>query len=345
MPRSSFIEGVQEPIFDAQRLSFAAQTTFVWRCSIIVFYERKIGPHLTDMKERQPNQFAVAEIATHRLDLNDIGVLPIYLSEDLDAGLPHVQSVLVMLHGRLRDAAVYYRTAIAAVAQRPGWLVVVPQFLAEVDITAHDLPARILRWSLTGWMGGDAAISPSGLSTFAVLDALLMRLSGRAPALRRLVLAGHSGGAQMVQRYALLGEKPASTHYVVANPSSYAFLDLARPEPTDGCPDFDRWKYGLSDLPAYAGGGTRDQIAARYVRRNVTYLLGGDDTDPAHPALDKTCEARCQGPHRRARGEAFYAALKSRFPNSPHRLRIVPGIGHNGADIFNSTDGIEALFG
>ena len=296
------------------------------------------------MDERQPNQKPVSEIATYRLDLDQAGILPVYLSEDLRDPLPHVRGVLVMLHGRLRNAAVYYRTAMAAVAQRPGWLVAAPQFLNEIDIAAHDLPARTLNWSLTGWMGGDAAKAPSGLSAFAVLDALLTQLRSRAPTLRRLVVAGHSGGAQMVQRYALLGDESPSARYVVANPSSYAFLDEARPQPTDGCPDFDRWKYGLSDLPPYAGGGTREQIVARYVRRNVTYLLGGDDTDPAHPALDNTCEARCQGPHRRARGEAFYAALKSRFPNSPHQLRIVPGIGHSGADIFASTDGIEALF-
>jgi pimeloyl-ACP methyl ester carboxylesterase len=312
---------------------------------MIVFYRMQIEPHPADMDERQPNPYAVAEVAAQRLDLNDVGVLPVCVSEDLDARLPHVQSVLVMLHGRLRDATVYYRTAMAAVAQRPGWLVLVPQFLAEVDIVAHDMPARTLRWSVTGWMGGDAAEAPSGLSTFAVLDALLARLSSRLPGLRRLVVAGHSGGAQMVQRYALVGGERADTHYVVANPSSYAFLDRKRPEPTDGCPDFDRWKYGLSNLPAYAGGWTRDQLAERYAKRKVTYLLGAEDTDPAHPALDKTCEARCQGPHRRARGEAFYAALQSRFPNSPHQLRVVPGIGHNGSEIFTSAHGVKALFG
>jgi pimeloyl-ACP methyl ester carboxylesterase len=320
-------------------------TKFVWQDWIIVFYRIKFELHPQDMDERQPNQHPLSEITGCRLDLDEAGVLPVCLSEDLRDTLPHVQGILIMLHGRLRNAEVYYRTAMEAVAQRSGWLVVAPQFLAEVDVAAHDLPARTLYWSFTGWMGGDAAKAPSGLSTFAVLDVLLTRLSSRAPALRRLVVAGHSGGAQMVQRYALLGGERANTHYVVANPSSYAFLDRARPEPTDGCPDFDRWKYGLSDLPSYAGGWTRDQLAARYVKRNVTYLLGEEDTDPAHPALDKACEARCQGPHRRARGEAFYAALKSRFPNSPHQLRIVPGISHSGSDIFTSADGIEALFG
>jgi pimeloyl-ACP methyl ester carboxylesterase len=158
-------------------------------------------------------------------------------------------------------------------------------------------------------------------------------------------MAGHSGGAQVVQRYGLLGDERAHTRYVVANPSSYAFLGRDRPEPTDGCPGFDCWKYGLSDLPAYGDGWTREQLAIRYASRHVTYLLGADDTDSAHPALDNTSEARCQGPHRRARGEAFYADLKARFPDSPHQLRVVPGIGHDGFGIFTSAEGIEALFG
>lgn len=297
------------------------------------------------MDERQPNQFAVAEIAPYRLDLGEAGILPLCLSEDWQRPLPHIQGVLVMLHGRLRDATVYYRTALAAVGARPGWLVVVPQFLAEVDIAAHGLPARMLRWSLTGWMGGDAAQGPAGTSAFAVLDALLARLTDRLSGLRRLVVAGHSGGAQIVQRYALLGTDRPNTHYVVANPSSYAFLDRDRPQPTDGCPDFDRWRYGLADLPAYAGAWTREALAARYARRRVTYLLGAEDTDPAHPALDVSCAARCQGPHRRARGEAFHAALLARFPDCAHPLRLVPGVSHDGAAIFTAAAGLAALFG
>jgi hypothetical protein len=67
------------------------------------------------------------------LDLDEAGVLPVCPSEDLRDPLPHVRSVLGMLHGRLRNPAVYYRTAMEAVAQRPGWLVVAPQFLVEVD--------------------------------------------------------------------------------------------------------------------------------------------------------------------------------------------------------------------
>jgi pimeloyl-ACP methyl ester carboxylesterase len=313
--------------------------------TVVVFYRSGVGRHLAGMDERQPNQYPVAEIAPQRLDLGDAGLLPICINADLDGELPHVHSVLIMLHGRLRNAMVYYHTAISAVAARPGWLVASPQFLAEVDIAAHRLSPRTLRWGLTDWMGGDAAIAPSPQNTFAVLDALLDRLARRLPALRRLVVAGHSGGAQVAQRYSLLADEHPNTHYVIANPSSYAFLDSRRPEPTDQCPEFDRWKYGLSGLPDYCHGWTREQLAARYAKRRVTYLLGADDTDSAHPALDNTAAARCQGPHRRARGEAFYTALKIRFPDCRHKLRIVPGVGHDGFGIFTSTDGIETLFG
>jgi pimeloyl-ACP methyl ester carboxylesterase len=296
------------------------------------------------MDERQPNQFPVAEIAGHRLDLGAAGVLPLCLNADWDRPLPPLTGALVMLHGRLRDAPVYYRTAMAAVGSRAGWLVVVPQFLAAVDIAAHGLAERTLRWSLTGWMAGDRAEGPADTGAFAVLDAVMAQIARRLPGLRRLVVAGHSGGAQMVQRYALLGEDKPPARYVVANPSSYAFLDAARPGPTAGCPAFDRWRYGLDGLPAYAGAWTRDALAGRYAGRDVRYLLGAEDTDPAHPALDVSCAAEAQGPHRRARGEAFYASLKARFPASPHRLSIVPGVGHSGSEIFASAEGAAALF-
>jgi hypothetical protein len=109
------------------------------------------------MDERAPNQFPVTELADNRLELPGGGVLPLCLNQDWAADLSGVRGALVMLHGRLRDAPTYMRTALAAVGTRPGWLVAVPQFLAAIDLPAHGLPADTLHWELTGWMGGDAA--------------------------------------------------------------------------------------------------------------------------------------------------------------------------------------------
>lgn len=55
------------------------------------------------------------------------------------------------------------------------------------------------------------------------------------PKLEAITLLGHSAGGQFVQRYALMTVLPTapraglSVRYVIANPSSFAYLDASRP--------------------------------------------------------------------------------------------------------------------
>jgi hypothetical protein len=134
---------------------------------------------------------------------------------------------------------------------------------------------------------------------------------------------------------------------VIANPSSYAWFDERRPVAFShaGCPNFNRWKYGLADLPAYAEGQTAAQLQEKYLARDIVYLLGQQDTDPNHPALDKSCEAKAQGPNRLARGRYYFDYLKRLAPNGLHQQLIeVPGVGHDGDGMFTSPEGQKALF-
>ncbi len=143
---------------------------------------------------------------------------------------PQIQRVLIVIHGRLRNAETYRQSAEKAVEQAgqgATTLVIAPQFLNETDIARHQLPDSLLRWRGNEWMAGDLSIGPNPLSSFAVLDKILERLSDRQqfPTLKEIVIAGHSGGAQVVQRYALLGhDQPAlqsagvSVRYVIATP-------------------------------------------------------------------------------------------------------------------------------
>src|ERR1700756_5964144 len=109
---------------------------------------------------------------------------------------------------------------------------IVPQFLAGIDIEAYHLPADTLHWSPEGWEGGDPAEGPQPRGSFDALDAILARLADRHlfPDLKQVVVAGHSGGGQVVQRYAIatkgemaLKAAQIGVRYVVANPSSYAY--------------------------------------------------------------------------------------------------------------------------
>lgn len=268
-----------------------------------------------------------------------------------------VERIVIMLHGRLRDADAYLRTAehalAAASVDADACLLLVPQFLASADVHHHKLEDDVLHWEWTAWMGGLDARGPCALSSFDVLDALVAghaRDRARYPRLREIVIAGHSGGAQVAHRYAIVGNAAAANdvklRFVIANPSSYVYFDAARPYAS--CDDANDWKYGLDRLPRYARA-QHDQAAntmeRRYVESDVTYLLGELDCDPAHPALDISCAANAQGPDRLTRGRAYHAYLRARHPDLRQRLGEVPGAGHSGEAMFVSEQGVRALFG
>ncbi|QEU04293.1 alpha/beta hydrolase [Pseudomonas oryzihabitans] len=307
----------------------------------------------------------VARIVSDRLPIGQAQAA-LQLSTDWDRPHPEIRRALVIVHGRLRNAATYFRsgqTATAAAGAMADTLVIAPQFLNETDVQRHRLPDTLLRWQGNAWMGGEPALGPQPLSSFAVFDALLARLAERRllPNLQEVVIAGHSGGGQVVQRYAVLGQGEQALaaqgirlRYVVANPSSYAYFDARRPDAqgqpvpfaaAPSCPDFDTWKYGMQGLPAYAAGRTAASLEQHYAGLDLTYLLGAEDTNPNHPALDKGCAAEAQGPYRLARGLNYYRYLQGRHPGLRQALVEVPGVGHNGDAIFTSPAGRQALFG
>lgn len=270
-----------------------------------------------------------------------------------------IERVLIVIHGRLRNAETYRKSAERATelaGQTVHTLVIAPQFLNESDVALYSLPNTLLRWKGNEWMGGGLSTGPKPLSSYAALDAIVARVSDRKqfPDVQQIVIFGHSGGGQVVQRYALLAkDQPAlkangiRLRYVVANPSSYAYFNEQRPVAFDHaqCPGFNRWKYGLTDMPVYAGGQTPMQLESSYIKREVIYLLGQQDTDPQHPALDKGCEAEAQGAYRLERGKAFFSYLLRRHPEGVNqRLVEVPGVGHNGDGMLTSPEGQKALF-
>ncbi len=301
----------------------------------------------------------VKAVAPARLAVGDAS-LPLYLSQDWSRPLPGVTRVVLVLHGELRDANVYYRTAQAALAAAGpagrGSLMIAPQFLVQADLAAHGLPPETLHWSLAGWEGGDPAEGPTAASSFDALDAILARLADKRwfPSLRTVVLAGHSGGAQLVQRYAIAGKAAAGlaaagifVRYVVANPSSYAYFDASRPVPpvAASCPRANDWKYGMDHRPPYFAETPPSLLEAAYVARDVTYLAGELDRNPAHPALDRSCMAEAQGATRFDRAENYFTMLRARDGGRlRQRLVEVPGVGHDAGAMFTSPAGLAALF-
>lgn len=214
------------------------------------------------------------------------------------------------------------------------------------------------------------ALTSAGLgpqrSSFEMMDALVIKLREKYPNIRYYTFVGHSAGGQFVQRYAATTNAMISmqylggdAHFVVANPSSYVYLNPERL--VDGtwqlptaCSAYNNYKYGLSEtslqwsINSYIAVTGVDLIRVNYPSRKVVYLLGENDTTQADPnsdagsgdnVLDESCMANLQGPSRRERGEIYFDYMSQFYPGHIHELSLVPGVGHHHHNMLTSTVG------
>ncbi|HEX4014843.1 MAG TPA: hypothetical protein VHX17_13280 [Candidatus Cybelea sp.] len=271
-------------------------------------------------------------------------------------GDPNVTRALIVVHGVLRDADYYFDTGVIAANAAKALdqtIVIAPQFVERSEIAGQHVSAKTLYW--TGkWPGGSEAVAPAPISSYSVFDAMIARLSDRArfPKMREIVIAGHSAGGQIVDRYAIVGNAPqldqsgrVRVHLVVSNPSSYFYFTDWRPFPPKDCPDYNQWRYGIGGAPPYVTGTTA-QLEARFVTRDVTYLMGTADTNPNEDDLDKSCGGEAQGPYRFARAKYFIAYLSRRHPGGTvQTYAFVRGVPHDNRRMFDSTCGLAVIFG
>ncbi|BDC52299.1 hypothetical protein F183_A46140 [Bryobacterales bacterium F-183] len=321
------------------------------------------------------------EACSERLSVKD-GWVRIYATHPLRSSSPTVQTpvvaaagpkrALVMVHGAARNGDGYFGTALAAAASQGELLdtvIIAPSFKGIDGPSCRDtVEDGELVFGCQAWNAGFAATNSELKATsFDAMDRILQLLGDRArfPNLRSITVAGHSGGGQFVQRYAAMNHAETRLHmpvkYVVANPSSYVYLNeyRLRPEASctqDGictggfgpywdrtnCSGYNKYRYGLEGLTGYASTMTTGTIRRQFVKRDVTYLIGDLDT-LQDSDLDKSCSAQAQGPNRRERGLNFWNYMREEF-HATHQIVVVPRCGHNAACMFGSQAGARTLF-
>lgn len=300
--------------------------------------------------------------------------VPYYSNYLIDETNEDVKSAVIVIHGTNRNADDYFETLTTAAAMRPGktdsTIIIAPQFLIEEDIDFHNLDEDHLYWSNSGWKSGSYSRDevsnprPARISSFAVIDTILLRLNNNCPNLSSIIITGHSAGGQFTNRYAattpmaniICEQFETSIKFIIANPSSYVYLDSRRKvagtidqfaPPDNDCPGYNEWKYGLNNLYTYPANVGVNYIRENYGKRNVVYLLGENDNNPNSSDLDISCEAMLQGIHRLERGSVYFNYLIDFYGNdilNKHSLDTVPEVGHDNFGIYTSSIGLFHLF-
>lgn len=217
--------------------------------------------------------------------------------------------VVFVMHGRGRDAD-RYRDEWSALAETNAFILVVPKF------DAKRFPGSA-SYNHGRFRDATGNVRPRPEWAFSAIEPLFDEIKSRtATRVATYAIYGHSAGAQFVHRFALFMPEARFHAAVTANAGSYAM------------PVFDvDFPYGLRGAPV------DESTLARAMSKPMVVLLGTADVDPNHKSLPHDPAAMAQGPHRRARGEAFYerartTAEKLGVPFN-WRVRYAEGIAHS----------------
>jgi len=327
------------------------------------------------------NTFSTAYIPPDRFyDPGQSLWLPFISSHPLDQTNAAIRRILFFQHGVNDNAVAYFGYAHYAARQAgrlDETLIISPQLLGDDKLQSAP-PTNMIYWTGGRFWGGLSASASAPyprserLSSFALLDSLLSQLTTNTalfPQLEEIVISGHSGGGQFVNRYAATSPfertmlppgRGIIMRYVVMNPSSYMYFDRKRYDPTTlnlnagiinfvepSAPsaDYNEYGYGLEALYEYPSQVGSNNMVAQYPNRKVIYMAGADDTSNAD--LDTSAAGMLEGANRYERSLIYYAHLKDHFNamNLPgHRFAIIPGVGHDGFGMITSADGLRYHF-
>jgi hypothetical protein len=249
-----------------------------------------------------------AQAAKIRITVEALGGVEQYVYLSRPTGLAPDRPLVFVMHGMDRNAD-EYRDQWHDLAEDYDFLLVVPEFS---DRKFPDAEAYNLGSIFDGQGGRRPEADWSFSAIEPIFDEVRKRFGMEADG---YALYGHSAGAQFVHRFLFHVPEARTTRAVAANAGWYTM------------PDFSiEYPYGLKD------SAVSREMLEKAMQRPLTILLGEEDTGPEHPSLRRTPEAMAQGPHRLARGRAFFgsgqAAARDLGVPFAWQLLTVPGAEH-----------------
>ena len=106
-------------------------------------------------------------------------------------------------------------------------------------------------------------------------------------------------------------------------------------------------RYGFDDPPVYVSGSPQ-QYLERYLERDVTIVIGGEDRDPAALLLEVSGPAMAQGASRLERAVYYDKHIRDVARTAGfrarHKLITLPGIGHDARNVLAAGQTRKTLF-
>lgn len=304
----------------------------------------------------------------------------VYRSHPMDVRNESITRVLVMVHGAGRNADGYFSSAMAAAflaGALENTLVISPRMASNDGQGCRDtLAPNEVSWHCNTWRSGGPSLSHPAVTSFDFLDEILRKVARkeRFPNLKVIVVTGHSAGGQVTNRYQMTNQVHdklgVPVHYILSNPSSYAWPSDERPTAAAwgltanppgyipevrqdarafvslgagrGCTTYNQWPAGLVNRTGYSAPQTDDQIKKQLTSRPMVYLLGELDILPL-AGFDGSCSAMAQGPTRLARGQAIGKYVNEKL-GAKHSVVVVPMCGHNARCMYTSDVALPLLF-
>lgn len=273
-----------------------------------------------------------------------------------------LKSAIIVIHGNSRNANEYFNwltNATLSLNKQNETLLIAPQFKINSDLGGNQ---ELIYWSSNGWKRGFQSnnITSVKYSSYDIVDSMIQVLADKArfPNLEKIIVTGHSAGAQFTGLYAAASPMEdlvtgVEIDYIVANSQYFYYPGNQRWNPgtstfevPSGCTSYADWPYGYGSPTAYLSRFSAADVSNRYVNRNITFLLGTLDIFTNGTLNTSDCGATLLGENRFVRGENMFRYIETFFPGvNNHQKVIVSNVGHDAAAMYNSGTGLDLIGG
>lgn len=305
---------------------------------------------------------------------------PYESSHDLSAKNETIERAIFAIHSSSYNAKAYYDNSIkamqAANANSRKYLIIAPHFLSQGNLETLSPEAQaqkdFLLWKISPFWGTSQGLyngQSVAISAYDVIDQILSHIvtSGNFPNLKTIVIAGHSAGGQMTNRYAagncfemeIARPRNIAVKYMVMAPSTCVYFTPQRfartPRPHFEDPNsppngFNNWGYGMDKLYVYHRSHriTAQMMRENYASKTILYLVGEQDKNPDDISMSRSQAAMLHGRHRLERGRIYFDYLVDVFGpeiKNNQRFIMVRNVGHSGRGLMCSFPGRQYIFG